>query len=155
VNGTGNERTGEDLLEVRGLRVGFGAGPAIVDGVDLTLAPGRLLCLVGESGSGKSLTALSLLRLLPPHARIEAQAFRFQGRDLLPLSETEMEGLRGDRIAMIFQEPMTSLNPVMTVGDQIAEALTTHRGVSRSQARDAALAIRPSSSRTSRPRLST
>jgi peptide/nickel transport system ATP-binding protein len=131
----------EDLLRVRGLRVGFGAGPAIVDGVDLRLAPGRLVCLVGESGSGKSLTALSLMRLLPPQARIEALEMRFQGLDLLSLSETEMEGLRGDRIAMIFQEPMTSLNPVMTVGDQIAEALVTHRGSSRTQARKAALAI--------------
>jgi peptide/nickel transport system ATP-binding protein len=135
------ETTGDDLLRVRGLRIGFGAGPFIVEGVDLTLAPGRLVCLVGESGSGKSLTALSLMRLLPPHAKIEALQMRFEGRDLLTLSETEMEGLRGDRIAMIFQEPMTSLNPVMTVGDQIAEALVTHRGSSRSRARAAALAI--------------
>ncbi|MCX7326914.1 MAG: ABC transporter ATP-binding protein [Hyphomicrobiales bacterium] len=135
------DTTGDDLLRVRSLRIGFGAGPTIVEGVDLSLSPGRLVCLVGESGSGKSLTAMSLMRLLPPHAKIEARQMRFEGRDLLSLSETEMEGLRGDRIAMIFQEPMTSLNPVMTVGDQIAEALVTHRGSSRSEARDAALAM--------------
>ncbi|MFY7961156.1 MAG: ABC transporter ATP-binding protein [Elsteraceae bacterium] len=136
-----NEATGDDLLTARGLRVRFGAGLAVVDGVDLTLAPGRLLCLVGESGSGKSLTALSLMRLAPPNARIEATTLRFQGEDLLSLSEQRMERLRGDRIAMIFQEPMTSLNPVMTVGDQIAEALLTHHGGSQAQALAAALAI--------------
>ena len=141
MNGMIQETAGEDLLTARGLRVRFGAGPAVVDGVDITLAPGRLLCLVGESGSGKSLTALTLMRLTPPNARIEAESLRFQGRDLLSLSETAMEGLRGDRIAMIFQEPMTSLNPVMNVGDQIAEALLTHRGGSRAQALAAAQAI--------------
>ncbi|MEX6508965.1 ABC transporter ATP-binding protein [Jiella sp. M17.18] len=129
----------QELLRIEGLRVSFGTGPAIVDGVDLDLAPGRILCLVGESGSGKSLTALSLMKLLPPHARIAAEALRFEGRDLQVLSEREMTALRGDRLAMVFQEPMTSLNPVMTIGEQIVEAVRQHRPASRSEARAMAL----------------
>jgi peptide/nickel transport system ATP-binding protein len=128
-------------LEIRDLRVGFGDGPDIVDGVDLALRPGRMTCLVGESGSGKSLTALSLMKLLPPSARIVSSLHRLEGDDLAGASETEMERIRGKRVAMIFQEPMTALNPVMTVGDQIAEALVRHEGVTRKQALDAALAI--------------
>ena len=128
------------LLAVKNLRIAFG-GSAIVDGVDLTLAPGQLLCVVGESGSGKSLTALSLMRLLPPQAQVQAEVMRFEGRDLAGLSETQMAALRGDRLAMVFQEPMTSLNPVMTVGEQIMEALLQHRSISRAEARAAALAM--------------
>jgi peptide/nickel transport system ATP-binding protein len=130
-----------ELLTIRSLRIAFGRGPDIVDGVDLDIAPGRLLCLVGESGSGKSLTALSLMRLLPAHARIAAERMTFEGRDLLALSEREIEALRGSRLAMVFQEPMTSLNPTMRIGQQIEEALVAHQRVSRREARSAALAM--------------
>ena len=132
---------GGPALEIRDLRVGFGDGPDIVDGVDLALRPGRMTCLVGESGSGKSLTALSLMKLLPPSARIVSSLHRLEADDLAGASETDMERIRGKRVAMIFQEPMTALNPVMTVGDQIAEALVRHEGMSRAKALDAALAI--------------
>ncbi|HUK86961.1 MAG TPA: ATP-binding cassette domain-containing protein, partial [Terriglobales bacterium] len=118
----------EKLLEVRGLRVEFPVGgvwlPAVRD-VDLVLAPGEALALVGESGSGKSVTALALLRLLPTQARVTGE-IRFQGRDLLAASEEEMRQVRGAGISMIFQEPMTALNPVMRVGEQVAEAVLAH-----------------------------
>ncbi|MGH7101107.1 MAG: ATP-binding cassette domain-containing protein, partial [Acetobacteraceae bacterium] len=95
-----------------------------VDGVSLSIASGETLGIVGESGCGKSVTALSILRLLPAKgARVTAGSIRFEGRDLLRLSEAEMRAIRGNRIAMIFQEPMTSLNPVHTIGAQIAEAV--------------------------------
>ncbi|MBZ5569019.1 MAG: ABC transporter ATP-binding protein [Acidobacteriia bacterium] len=100
--------------------------PAVQD-ASLALAPGEVLGLVGESGSGKSATALAIMRLLPPQARIEG-AIRYDGRDLLTASDNEMRDIRGARIAMIFQEPMTALNPVMRVGDQIAEAVLAHAG---------------------------
>ena len=126
------------LLHVRALRVGFGdASQAVfpVDGVSFDLAAGRILCLVGESGSGKSLTALALMRLLAvPPARIEAEALRFDGSNLLALDAQAMTALRGDRLAMIFQEPMTSLNPVFTIGRQIAEVLIEHRGLAQADA---------------------
>lgn len=130
----------ESVLEVRGLRVEF-ATPrgalAAVDGIDLELFAGETLCVVGESGCGKSVTALSILRLLPtPPARISAGEIRFEGRDLLRLSEPELRELRGKRIAMVFQEPMTSLNPVFRIGDQIGEALLVH-GVRSRSVRDA------------------
>ena len=96
--------------------------------VSLALAPGEVLGLVGESGSGKSATALAIMRLLPPQARV-AGAIRYDSRDLLSASDDEMRDLRGQRIAMIFQEPMTALNPVMRVGDQIAEAVLAHNTV--------------------------
>jgi peptide/nickel transport system ATP-binding protein len=106
-----------------------------VDGVSLAVAPGETLGIVGESGCGKSVTALSVLRLLPPRlARIVGGAVRFEGRDLLGLDEAAMRGIRGNRIAMIFQEPMTSLNPVLTIGDQIAEAVMIHQGASQADA---------------------
>lgn len=130
-----------DLLSVRNLRIGFGKAPPVVDGVDLRLAAGELLCLVGESGSGKSLTALSLMRLLPPTAWTSSDGICFEGQDLQTLPEPEMASLRGDRLAMVFQEPMTSLNPVMTVGNQIMEVLLQHRSLSRAEARAAALAM--------------
>ncbi|WP_206026925.1 ABC transporter ATP-binding protein [Jiella endophytica] len=136
---TSETRDDPELLRISGLRVGFGDGPDIVDGVDLSLAPGKILCLVGESGSGKSLTALSLMKLLPPNARLTAKRLQFQATDILALSEERMAALRGDRLAMVFQEPMTSLNPVMTVGEQIVEALRQHRTLSRAEAREAAL----------------
>ncbi len=128
------------MLALRGLRTSFdtkrGRFPA-VDRIDLELFAGETLGVVGESGCGKSVTALSILRLLPqPPASIEAGEILFEGRDLLRLSDEEMRRIRGNRIAMIFQEPMTCLNPVFRIGDQIGEALTVHRALSRTE-RDA------------------
>jgi microcin C transport system ATP-binding protein len=119
------------LLEVRGLRIGFG-GQAVVHGIDLVLHAGEKLALVGESGSGKTVSALSLLRLVPD-ADIQGQAW-LQGRDLLQLSERELRGVRGDEVACIFQEPMTALNPLYTIGDQITEILTLKKGLSGREA---------------------
>ncbi|MCS6797130.1 MAG: ABC transporter ATP-binding protein [Myxococcota bacterium] len=133
------------LLEVRDLAVAFHTDEGVVravDGVDLDVAEGATLGLVGESGCGKSVTSLALLRLLPePAGRIERGSVRFEGRDLLALSEREMCRIRGDRIAMIFQEPASALNPVYTVGDQIAEALRLHRGLGRKAARARAIEL--------------
>jgi peptide/nickel transport system ATP-binding protein len=119
-------------LDIRNLRTEFRVGggwyPAVRD-LSLSLAPNETLAIVGESGSGKSVTALSILRLLPKAgARIGAGEVLFDGRDLAELSEREMSEVRGNAIAMIFQEPMTSLNPTMIVGEQIAEAIVIHRG---------------------------
>ncbi|BDG61252.1 ABC transporter ATP-binding protein [Caldinitratiruptor microaerophilus] len=130
--------SGDVLVEVRGLRTSFyteeGVVPA-VDGVDLYVRRGETLAVVGESGCGKSVTSLSIMRLIPsPPGRIEAGEILFEGRDLLKLSEAEMRRIRGNEISMIFQEPMTSLNPVFTVGDQIAEAIMLHQGLSRRDA---------------------
>jgi peptide/nickel transport system ATP-binding protein len=106
-----------------------------VDRMSFTLAPGEVLGLVGESGCGKSVTALSILRLVRPPGRIEpGSAMRFEGRDLLRLEEREMQRVRGNRIAMVFQEPMTALNPVFTVGDQIGEVARIHAGASKRDA---------------------
>jgi peptide/nickel transport system ATP-binding protein len=112
------------LLEVRDLTIAFGAN-TVVDGISFAIQPGETLGLVGESGSGKSATSLALLRLLPPSARISG-SIQFDGRQLETLPERQMRGLRGSALAMIFQEPMTALNPVMRVGDQIGEALLAH-----------------------------
>jgi peptide/nickel transport system ATP-binding protein len=105
-----------------------------VDDVGFQIAAGETLGLVGESGSGKSVTAFSILRLVPPPGRIADGRVLFEGRDLLTLPEREMRQIRGARISLIFQEPMTALNPVMRVGDQIAEALTVHERASRQEA---------------------
>jgi peptide/nickel transport system ATP-binding protein len=117
------------LLDVGDLvaQIGLGPHPArVVDGLDLTLKRGETLALLGESGCGKSMTALSLMRLLPHGGRIVSGSVRLGDTDLLRLSEAEMRGVRGGRMAMIFQEPQTSLNPVLTVGEQIAEAARAH-----------------------------
>jgi ABC-type dipeptide/oligopeptide/nickel transport system ATPase component len=119
---------------VRELSVAFG-DRTVVDRVSLRIAPGETLGLVGESGSGKSVTAFAILRLLQPPGRIAGGQVLFDGRDLLTLSEREMRDVRGARISLIFQEPMTALNPVMRIGDQIAEALTVHGMASRADAR--------------------
>ncbi|RNE93522.1 ABC transporter ATP-binding protein [Marichromatium sp. AB32] len=115
------------LLEVEGLSTTIGAA-RVVDDLRLELARGETFALLGESGCGKSMTALSLMRLLPPAGRIESGAVRLDGVDLLRLSEAEMRRVRGARLAMIFQEPQTSLNPVMRIGAQIAEAVRLHAG---------------------------
>jgi oligopeptide/dipeptide ABC transporter ATP-binding protein len=123
------------LLSVEGLGVAMGGVPVLED-VSFAIAPGETLGLVGESGCGKSVTALSIMRLLPePPARIESGRIVFDGTDLLDLDAERLRSIRGDRIAMIFQEPMTSLNPVFTIGDQIGESLIVHRGASRAAAR--------------------
>ncbi|MEJ1159016.1 ABC transporter ATP-binding protein [Prosthecomicrobium sp. N25] len=116
-------------------------GMNLIEDVSFSVAPGRTLCLVGESGCGKSLTALSLLGLLPPAAEVTGGTIRFAGQDVLALSERERADLRGDRVAMIFQEPMTSLNPAFTIGDQIGEGVLRHRGGTREAARARALEL--------------
>ncbi|HEX5320623.1 MAG TPA: ABC transporter ATP-binding protein [Stellaceae bacterium] len=130
------------LLEVDELKTWFFTRDGIVravDGVSLHVMPGETLAIVGESGCGKSVTALSVLRLVPsPPGRIVSGHIRFAGRDLLALSEAQMRDVRGNDISMIFQEPMTSLNPVLTVGRQIAETLTLHQGLDRKAALDRA-----------------
>jgi peptide/nickel transport system ATP-binding protein len=137
---TRDERNARDVrLVVTDLRVSFAAGATIVDGVDITLQRGRILCLVGESGSGKSLTALSLMRLLPTTAHLSCERFVLDGEDIADADENALNRIRGDRMAMVFQEPMTALNPVMTVGDQVTETLVVHQGLTRQAAFDAAL----------------
>ena len=120
------------LLELDRIHLSIGATPILKD-LSLTIGAGEVLGLVGESGSGKSLTALSILRLLPHGARLSG-AIRLEGRDLLPLSEAEMCGIRGNAISMVFQEPMTALNPVKTIGAQVAECLIVHGKESRGAA---------------------
>ncbi|HVL34708.1 MAG TPA: ABC transporter ATP-binding protein [Burkholderiales bacterium] len=130
------------VLEVDNLQTQFFTRDGVVravDGVSLRLARGETLGVVGESGCGKSVAALSILRLVPPPGRIVGGAIRFEGRDLLACSAAEMRALRGNQISMIFQEPMTSLNPVLTVGRQIAETLTLHQGLSGTAARARAI----------------
>jgi peptide/nickel transport system ATP-binding protein len=126
------------LLSVRDLRTHFFTEDGVtraVDGVSFDVMPGETLGIVGESGCGKSVTALSIMRLLPPRlAQTVGGAVTFEGRNLLDLSEAEMRAIRGNRIAMIFQEPMTSLNPVLTIGHQIAEAVRIHQGASPAEA---------------------
>jgi oligopeptide/dipeptide ABC transporter ATP-binding protein len=131
------------LLNVQGLSVRFDGAPKgvnVVDDVSFSVRKGKTLCIVGESGCGKSVTSLALMGLLPtPPARIVAGSATFDGRDLLTLTERERADLRGDRMAMIFQEPMTSLNPAFTIGDQIAEGIVRHRNVSKADAMGRAL----------------
>ena len=131
------------LLKVEDLRVEFETrrGKALVlNGVDFEIRAGETLCVVGESGCGKSMTALALLRLIPsPPGRISSGKIWFQGEDLVSASEERMREVRGNRISMIFQEPMTSLNPVLTVGDQIGESLRLHAGLDAKRARGRAI----------------
>ncbi|HEY9348654.1 MAG TPA: ATP-binding cassette domain-containing protein, partial [Inquilinus sp.] len=131
------------LLQVRNLstQVATPTGPKlVVEDLSFDLNPGETLCIAGESGSGKSMTSLSIMGLLPqPMARVAGGQVLLEGRDLLALSERQMRRVRGGEIAMIFQEPMTSLNPVMSVGRQIAEAIRAHRKVDGAGARRLAL----------------
>ncbi|WP_026872912.1 ABC transporter ATP-binding protein [Inquilinus limosus] len=128
------------LLAIDGLRVAIG-GRSVVDGVSLSIRRGEVLALVGESGCGKSLTALSVLRLLPAAARIAGGAIAMDGIDLLGLNEAALRALRGNRASVIFQEPVASLNPLVRVGDQVAESLRLHRGASAAAARAEAVAM--------------
>lgn len=131
---------GERILKVRDLSVSFATdkGPAkVIEEVSFSVEHGRTLGLVGESGCGKSVTAMSIIRLLPsPPSQVESGRIIFDGDDLLKLDDAAMRNIRGNRIGMIFQEPMTSLNPTFSVGFQIAEVLRLHRGLGRLQARD-------------------
>ncbi|WP_374574457.1 ABC transporter ATP-binding protein [Phenylobacterium sp.] len=120
------------LLEIENLRLSLG-GTEILKGVSLTLESGRILGLVGESGSGKSMTSMSILRLLPPGAQVSG-SIRLSGEELLTKTESQMCALRGADIGVVFQEPMTALNPLMTIGDQVAEAVRLHRGGGRAEA---------------------
>jgi peptide/nickel transport system ATP-binding protein len=124
---------GVPLLRVRNLRIGFG-GLGAVRGADFDIMRGETHCLVGESGCGKSVTALAVMGLLPRNARRTADVMSFDGQDMRGMSERALSQLRGDRMAMIFQEPMTSLNPAYTVGSQMAEVYTRHRGGTRQAA---------------------
>ena len=130
------------LLRIRGLDTGIGrAGPLILYGVDLDLAPGEVLGVVGESGSGKSMLALSLMGLLPAPVAVRGGQAWWGERDLFSLPEAQRRALRGGEMAMIFQEPMSSLNPVMRVSQQIGEVLRWHRGLQGPAARAEALQL--------------
>jgi peptide/nickel transport system ATP-binding protein len=132
----------EPLLDIRGLKVHFGTEDGMiqaVDGVDIAIGRGETVGVVGESGCGKTVTAMSVLKLVPmPPGRFVDGEIRWQGRDLLPLKSEEMNQIRAKEIAIIFQEPMTSLNPVYTVGEQIAEVIRLHEGLGRRAAMDKA-----------------
>jgi len=132
--------TARPLIEIEGLRVTFhgddGRMTHAVDSVDLSVANGATLGLVGESGCGKSVTSLAIMGLLPKQSAAVSGAIRFDGFDLLDVPDATLRDLRGNRLAMIFQEPMTSLNPSFTIGDQIAETILRHRGGSRRAARE-------------------
>ena len=133
------------LLEVKDLKTYFYTDSGVakaVDGVTFSLDKGKTLGIVGESGCGKSVTSLSIMRLVDPATgRNEGGSIVFDGQDLLTLPEKEMRKLRGNRISMIFQEPMTSLNPVFTIGDQISESLKLHKGLDKKAARDRAIEL--------------
>ncbi len=127
------------LLEVRDLVTRFDTEDGVVhavNGISFSITEGESLAIVGESGSGKSVSVLSILRLIPsPPGRIEGGTVWFRDRDLLSLSKSDIRKVRGKEIAMIFQDPMTSLNPVLTIGTQLTEALTNHQGIGRAMAR--------------------
>ncbi|GMU90954.1 MAG: ABC transporter ATP-binding protein [Candidatus Hydrogenedentota bacterium] len=133
------------VLRIRDLRTYFHTDAGVaraVDGVSLDIPAGKTLALVGESGCGKSVTALSIMRLIPqPPGKIESGFIEFGRRDLLSLSEAEMRSVRGNGISMIFQEPMTALNPVFRIGNQIAAAIRVHRKATKREARDRAIAL--------------
>jgi oligopeptide/dipeptide ABC transporter ATP-binding protein len=129
------------MLAIDDLHIAVGGKP-LIEGVSLAIAAGEMLGLVGESGCGKSVTALSIMRLIPePPMRVTGGAIRLGGEDLLAFSERQLEDVRGNAIGMIFQEPMTSLNPVFSIGDQIEEAVLLHRDVGRAAARQRAVEL--------------
>src|SRR5216684_1502280 len=133
------ERPLSSLLSIRDLVTSFSSEAGAVravDGVSFDVPKASTIALVGESGSGKTVTSLSVMRLVPPPGKIESGRVLFDGQDLLTLPEREMRSLRGRKISMIFQEPMTSLNPVYTVGSQVGEVVRVHQKASRQQARE-------------------
>jgi peptide/nickel transport system ATP-binding protein len=140
-----SQATGKSILEVKDLRTYFYTRDGVVrsvDGVSFSVSEGETLAIVGESGCGKSVTSLSLLRLIPsPPGKIVSGSVLYHGKDLLKLSEDEMRDIRGDKISMIFQEPMTSLNPVLTIGRQIGEVLELHRHCTKEQAHERILEL--------------
>ncbi len=140
-----SQATGKTILEVKDLRTYFYTRDGVVrsvDGVSFSVSEGETLAIVGESGCGKSVTSLSLLRLIPsPPGKFVSGTVLYHGKDLLKLSEDEMRDIRGDKISMIFQEPMTSLNPVITVGRQIGEVLELHRHCNKEEAHDRILEL--------------
>ena len=120
------------LLKVENLKTWFGHGARTVravDGISFEIRKGETFAILGESGCGKSMTALSMMQLVPPGGRVVSGKVEFHGQDLLQYSEMQMRSVRGNRVAMIFQEPMTSLNPVLTIGEQIAEVVEQHVGL--------------------------
>lgn len=132
------------ILEVRSLRTQFAMRHGVLKAVDdpsFSLRRGRTLCIVGESGSGKTVTALSIMRLIDPPGRIVEGRALFKGRDLLSLSEDEIQRIRGDQMAMIFQDPMTSLNPSFPIGQQIAEGMIVHLGLDEKKAKEQAIEL--------------
>ena len=132
------------LLSVKNLTVvfktRFGEVP-VIDDVSFSIAPGEILGIVGESGCGKTMTSLAIMRLMPEQGIVTSGSIRLSGEDLVFASEARMRDLRGNEISMVFQEPMTSLNPVFSVGEQIAEVLTAHQGLSKSEAREQAVEL--------------
>ena len=136
----------DNILEIEGLKVSFASDgrkdrAAALNGVSIAVPKGAAVGLVGESGCGKSVTALSAMGLLAENGRVDSGSIRFGGQDLLKLSDRELRRMRGNRISMIFQEPMTSLNPVMTAGRQIAEAIELHEGLSREDSKRRAIEL--------------
>ena len=134
----------DPLLSVKNLTVVFktrlGEVP-VIDDVSFSIAPGEILGIVGESGCGKTMTSLAIMRLIPEQGKVASGSIRLSGEDLVVASEARMRGLRGNEISMVFQEPMTSLNPVFSVGEQIAEVLKAHQGLSNSEAREHAVEL--------------
>ena len=134
----------DPLLSIKNLTVVFktrlGEVP-VIDDVSFSIAPGEILGIVGESGCGKTMTSLAIMRLMPEQGKVSSGSIRLSGEDLVVASEARMRGLRGNEISMVFQEPMTSLNPVFSVGEQIAEVLKAHQGLSKSEAREHAVEL--------------
>ena len=134
----------DPLLSIKNLTVIFktrlGEVP-VIDDVSFSIAPGEIMGIVGESGCGKTMTSLAIMRLMPEQGKVTSGSIRLSGEDLVVASEARMRGLRGNEISMVFQEPMTSLNPVFSVGEQIAEVLKAHQGLSKSEAREHAVEL--------------
>ena len=134
----------DPLLSIKNLSVVFktrlGEVP-VIDDVSFSIAPGEILGIVGESGCGKTMTSLAIMRLMPEQGKVTSGSIRLSGEDLVVASEARMRSLRGNEISMVFQEPMTSLNPVFSVGEQIAEVLKAHQGLSKIEARDHAVEL--------------
>jgi len=134
----------DPLLSIKNLTVVFktrlGEVP-VIDDVSFSIAPGEILGIVGESGCGKTMTSLAIMRLMPEQGKVTSGSIRLSGEDLVVASEARMRGLRGNEISMVFQEPMSSLNPVFSVGEQIAEVLKAHQGLSKSEAREHAVEL--------------